>query len=143
MKKYINGRVYDTSTAKKCGEIDRGYRSSYDWYHEELYLKKTGEFFLWGEGHAASKYCTYCQGGGSDPGENIIPITYDVAKEWAEKHLEPDKYDEIFGEITENAESISLHLSLSKAAYDKAKRNAQIKGISVSKYIEQLIEHDK
>jgi hypothetical protein len=32
-----------------------------------------------------------------------------------------------------------LHLSLSKAAYDKAKRNAQIKGISVSKYIEQLI----
>lgn len=143
MKKYINGKVYNTLTAKKCGEYDRGYRSSYEWYHEELYLKKTGEFFLWGEGHAASKYCTYCQNGGSDPGENIFPITYDAAREWAEKHLEPDKYDEIFGEITADSENKIVAISISKSAHEKIKRNAQLKGISVSKYIEQLIENDK
>lgn len=46
MKKIINGKKYDTSTAKYLGEYDFGYQSSFNWYREELYEKKTGEFFL-------------------------------------------------------------------------------------------------
>jgi len=56
MKKIINGKKYDTETATKLGEDCRGYRGDIDFWSEELYRKKTGEFFLYGEGGARSQY---------------------------------------------------------------------------------------
>ena len=51
MKKIINGKVYDTEKAKQVAY----YSSAGSWrdfqhYEETLYLKKTGEYFLFGEG---------------------------------------------------------------------------------------------
>ena len=45
MKKIINGRKYDTETAKEIGYWSNGYPCS-DFNHceETLYLKKTGEY---------------------------------------------------------------------------------------------------
>ena len=61
MKKIINGRMYNTDTAKRLCSADNG-SSCRDFSHweEELYQKKTGEFFLYGEGGPASKYSRSC-----------------------------------------------------------------------------------
>lgn len=101
MKKIINGRKYDTETAKEVGYWSNGYPCS-DFNHceETLYLKKTGEYFLYGEGGALTEYArSVC--GGSTGGSRIIPMTEDGAKEWAMEHLECDEYEALFGEVEE------------------------------------------
>ena len=57
MKKIINGKLYDTDTAKEMGT---GCAScsprDFHYYSETLYRKRTGEYFLYGEGGPASRY---------------------------------------------------------------------------------------
>lgn len=101
MKKIINGKKYDTDTAKEMGYFQSGCnRSSFDFYEEILYKKKTGEYFLYGNGRANSKYSESC--GNECWGiSTIIPYTEDEAKKWAEKHLTCDEYESCFGEVDE------------------------------------------
>ena len=57
MKKIINGKMYNTETAKEIGSWNNGrYRSDFYYVGETLYKKKTGELFVFGEGGAASRY---------------------------------------------------------------------------------------
>ena len=47
MKKIINGRLYDTGTAKEIGCYENGYGAGdFRYYYESLYRKRTGEYFL-------------------------------------------------------------------------------------------------
>ena len=46
MKKIINGKLYDTSTAHLVGEWDNQLYGNPDYAAESLYRKRTGEFFL-------------------------------------------------------------------------------------------------
>ena len=101
MKKIINKKMYDTETAKLLAS--GRYSGSRDAYYflEELYLKRTGEFFLYGEGAPYSKY-------GEEVGQNcwtwgcdITPLTEDDAMDWAEEYLDADEYIKIFGEPAE------------------------------------------
>jgi len=55
MKKIINGKRYDTETAQLIGSASYSNRTDFRFWSEELYRKKTGEFFLYGEGGPASK----------------------------------------------------------------------------------------
>ena len=125
MKKIINGRVYDTEKAKELGTY-ANYGSWNDFSHleETLYRKKTGEYFLFGEG-----------------GRRIMPMTYDEAREWAEKHLEAEEYEAIFGEIVEDdgAGKQVVSISVSPAKWETAKRKAAQMGIGISEYIESLL----
>lgn len=90
MKKIINGKVYDTATAKKAGYWSNGlgYRD-FGWKEETLYRKKTGEFFLHGEGGPATNYAERMDNTWSN-GERIMPMTFSEAKVWAEEHLDAD-----------------------------------------------------
>lgn len=103
MKKIINGKNYDTDTAKLIGRYrsDCG-QSDFRYYGEELYLKQTGEYFLFGEGHGMSKYA-YHAGNCSGWGEKIIPMTRQEAFQWAseESDLTVEEVEEHFGEIAE------------------------------------------
>lgn len=101
MKKIIAGKKYDTETAKKVGywENHKQY-TDFSWFSETLYEKKTGEFFLHGEGNASSKYGEY-YGKMLCSGEEIIPLVEKEARAWAEAHLTGDQYEEIFGEVEE------------------------------------------
>lgn len=102
MKKIINGKKYDTDTASCVGSWDNGYGySEFGYFSEALYRKKTGEFFLHGKGGAASKYAKSCGENSWSGGEEILPLTEDEAKKWAEGHLEADEYEQIFGEVAE------------------------------------------
>ncbi len=58
MKKVINGKMYNTETARKMGSGGSVGLSQNDfrYFHENLYVKKTGEYFLAGEGHGMTKY---------------------------------------------------------------------------------------
>ena len=102
MIKIINGKKYDTSTAKNVGEWSNGYYANdFNYCKETLYLKKTGEFFLFGDGGAMSKYSESCGTNNWCGSCEIIPFTEDEAKEWAEEHLTGEKYIEIFGDVEE------------------------------------------
>ena len=101
MKKIIDGRMYNTETATELGDFWNGLGASdFNSLSETLYRKKNGEFFLYGEGGAMSKY-SQLFGNESCGGEEIIPLTEEQAKHWAEKNLDADKYIEIFGEPEE------------------------------------------
>lgn len=111
MKKIIKNKVYDTETARLQGEWWNGY-SITDFHHlsQDLYLKKTGEFFLHITGGALTEYAK-STGDGWSGGEEIIPLTYDEAKEWAEAHLDADEYEAIFGPVAEDdGEDIPFHV---------------------------------
>lgn len=139
MKKIINGKVYDTSTAKRVGSWDNGhYTSDFQYCSEDLYQKKTGEFFLHCEGGAMSCYASH-SGNSSGYGEQIQPITYEKAQKWAEDHLDGDEYCEIFGEPDEDAEDEKMTVRLSAAAAAKLAREAAKNGITKQAQLERWI----
>lgn len=102
MKSIINGKKYDTETAKEIGcDGNNLSRRDFKWWAEVLYQKRTGEFFLYGEGGPASRYAVSEDGHGWESGKKIIPLSEDKARKWAEEHLDVDEYEEIFGEVQE------------------------------------------
>ena len=101
MKKIINGKMYNTETADWIANY-WNQRSSTDFRHvdENLYRKKTGEFFLQGEGGPLTSYARAC-GNAYCSGENIRPLTEDEAREWLEEYGTADEYIRCFGEPEE------------------------------------------
>lgn len=125
MRKIIDNRKYDTETARKLAEVSHGAQSDFKHYEETLYVKRTGEHFLYGYGHAASKYAEYVDGGGWGAGERIIPLTYAEAREWAERELDADEYEEIFGEVPEgDDESVTVSLRIKASTRELLRRMA-------------------
>ena len=101
MKSIINGKKYDTSTAELIGEGDNSLScNDFKYCNEQLYRKRTGEFFLYGEGGPMTEYAKDCPGGWCG-GERISPYTDAEAREWCENHLDADKYEAIFGPVEE------------------------------------------
>lgn len=139
MKIIKNGKKYDTDTAKEVGSYQKGYGRDLSYYREELYRKKTGEFFLYGEGGPASKYAESCGNNSWSGGCQIIPLTYEAARIWAEKHLDADEYEAVFGEVSEDDSRTAATLSLSVTALETAKRAAAKNSMNLSAYIETLI----
>ncbi len=101
MKKIINGRLYNTETAKLVGSTSRSHPRDLGYWKEDLYLKKTGEFFLHGLGGAFTKYGKNIDRNTFTGGEEITPLSLEDAKAWAEKYLSVEDYEEIFGEVEE------------------------------------------
>lgn len=140
MKKIINGKLYDTETAACVGSWSNNYSPrDFQSVQEDLHRKRTGEFFLYGEGGPASKYAVSVGGNSWSGGAKIIPLTVEQAREWAEQHLDADDYQEIFGEVTEDDSRTALSISLSASAAETARRAAAAAETSLSAYIESLI----
>lgn len=105
MKKVINGSRYDTDTAKRLGYCENGpdIRDLF-WCSETLYRTKAGKYFLHGDGGPGSRYAS------SPNGEQIIPITEDGAKAWAEKNLDGDAYEAAFGSVDDDVTQVAAYL---------------------------------
>lgn len=96
--KVIAGKRYDTRSAKLLAEAGNGYPSTdFRWKHEELYVKKTGEYFLACEGGPMTEYANRF-GDSSGYGSRIIPLPEAQARKWAEVHCSGDEFDRIFGD---------------------------------------------
>ncbi len=97
MKKIINGKKYDTETAKELGYDnningrDIIARNEMNFEESTLYRKKTGEYFIYRFGGAHTPYCD----------GDIRPVTEDEAKSWAENHMSVDEYEALWGEVEE------------------------------------------
>lgn len=100
-KAIINGRKYDTDTAKKLASDYYGAPNDFEHWHEALYLKRTGEYFLAGKGGGLSKYAEHLPDGSRCGGADIVPLTETGARQWAEEHLGVDEYEALFGEVEE------------------------------------------
>lgn len=101
MRKIINGKLYDTDTATYIDYKGEYNCRDFSSFYEELYRKKTGEYFLYGVGGPATKYAEYILTCGYTDGEKIIPLSESEARNWAEENLSADKYIELFGECEE------------------------------------------
>ena len=141
MKKIIGGKKYDTETATLLGERTYSNPRDFSYIHEELYIKRTGEYFLFGEGGAMSKYRTWVDNNSWTGGEKITPITEQVAREWVEEYLEADDYERIFGKVYEDGTMVVRTYSLPAYVADKLKREAVRRGIAASQLLVELIEN--
>ena len=101
MKRIINGKLYDTDTATIIGQDSFGYTNDFNHWKETLYVKKTGEYFLLGEGGANSLYREAITFRTWTSSRKIIPISLSQAKEWTEAHMSANDYINAFGEVDE------------------------------------------
>lgn len=140
MKQIIKGKKYDTDTARKVGMASNGEGwRDFRYYEETLFCKRTGEYFLYGAGGPASRYAVSAGQNTWSGGEQLIPLTFENAREWAEKNLSADEYEAEFGEVTEDETSKVITLSMPTNIIETARRNAQEAGMSLSAYIASLI----
>lgn len=101
MKKIINGKMYNTETAAEVASYSNDCaRNDFHYFEQTLYRKKTGEFFLYGEGGGLSMYARR-EFDGWTYGVRIDPLTEAEAKEWMEKHADVEDYIDVFGEPEE------------------------------------------
>lgn len=138
MKQVVNGKTYDTEKAGLIGVFE-SKTGTYSWTIETLYRKRTGEFFLHGKGSALSKYTKNKGNNEWTDGEDIIPLTFEVAKKWTRENLHEDIYNTSFGHSNEEDKKKTISMSIRASAHQKAKIEASRQGISVSEYVENLI----
>ena len=101
MRKVINGKMYNTETATEIYEYDNRFsQNDFKWWAVTLFKKKTGEFFLYGRGGAASPFAE-CYGDSYGSGERIDPITENQARCWLEEYGDADAYETAFGTVEE------------------------------------------
>ena len=139
MKKIIKGRKYDTETAMFVGENSYdGPVNDFRYWHEALFKKRNGEFFLYGEGGGMSQYRSHF-GDSYGYGEEIIPMSPDEARGWAENNMDVDAYEKAFGEVSEGGERVVSSFSLEQSAVQKLERIAGTRKMNKSDVINKLI----
>ena len=141
MKKYINGKKYDTETAQAVGSWsnNRTY-SDFSWCAETLYRKKTGEFFLYGAGGPMSHYAKSAGDNSWSGGEEIRPMSFDEARAWAEEQLDGDEYEKIFGEIGDDDTDVLISAVVKASSRDRLRRAVEKTGKTAGQILDELIE---
>lgn len=140
MKKIIKGKVYSTESARKIGSWASSEDcGNLDYFEETLYQKRTGEFFIHGEGGARTRYAAQTGQNTWKGGEAILPIGYDDARAWAEEHLTAEEYQGAFGAIVEDGSRSTVLLSLPVSKIEQIKREAAQAGMSLSAYVESKL----
>ena len=137
MIKRMNGKLYNTESAKELARIDSGHSpSDFEYWEETLYRTKTGNFFLYGWGHGNSRYGEWHGNSGGD-GERIMPMEPEEAIQWAEHNLPGDEVDQIFGRLEEDKVKITADISISaKEQIDRIRKET---GKSIGEIIEGLL----
>ncbi len=140
MNKVIRGKRYNTETAKLVGTWEANEPENSDfWEKEELYQKRSGEFFLIGQGGAQTQYALFSMGGESKPGIELRPIEPEEASDWAEEHLTADEYEALFGPVAEDGSRGRITLTLLNSTIDTVRREAQRRKMNFNEYLEKLI----
>ena len=103
MKKVIDGKMYNTETAEQLGEYWNGLgHSDFNRCYEVLFKTKKGNYFLYGEGGAASKYAKYA-GRYASEGSDVIECSPEEAMEWLSDNNFPSVVEKEFSDLIEEA----------------------------------------
>lgn len=133
VKKVIGGKRYDNSTAKFIASYNNGLGfRDFRHFAEDLYLKRTGEFFLVGIGGPASKYYKVLSDGSLSGNDDVIPLSLSEAKEWVEKYAN-ELYEDLFDLDEEN--NIAFSLLMPENLYDKLSKYANSYDVSMKKIV--------
>lgn len=88
MKKIINGKRYDSDKALLVGYYKQGYPGDFNAWEASLYkTPRSGQFFLVGTGGPMTMFAASHSDGSRSGGSDLVPISLEHAREWAEKHL--------------------------------------------------------
>lgn len=139
MRKIIRNKMYDTETAHEVGGWGSGAYGDFDSVEETLYRKKTGEYFIHGHGGARTRYAKTDELGGWTGGSEIVPVSLERAREWADEHLDADEYEAEFGEVPEGDGYEVVSARVSAAAKRALEREAQRAGESQTQVLERLL----
>ena len=145
MKKIINGALYNTETAQEIGCIEpAGYNTNnFNYFCETLYRTKSGKYFLHGEGHGNSKYGEW-NGNTGGWGEQIFPLSPDMARQWAKTNLTDSEYIEAFvGTETNSDIKIPLNISVTPRFKHHLNLIKERTGKSISQIIEEKFYREK
>lgn len=137
MRKIIGGKVYDTDKAHEVGSWSNDtFAGDFDSVIEILYRKRTGEYFLYGEGGARTQYAVAEGQNSWSGGSRIMPMSYDDARAWAEDRLSAEDYEAEFGTPDDEEDGMSrLSLSVPSWAYRSIKSEAARRGCPMSDLI--------
>lgn len=139
MKKVINGKLYNTDTAADLAVYEANATDSLNYYSERLYRKRTGEYFIHGEGGVRTRYAAIDGDGWSRGGEAIFPLTAAEARAWAKERLPGDEFERIFGAVSEDGAVVKTSFDLSPDLAAKLQDVAAERGVSRRAVIEELI----
>lgn len=140
MQKYIEGRKFNTATARKIGVKTNGFNSNALNYTEEaLYLKKSGVYFLYKKSGPLGKYGI--KKGNENKGQELIePISFSKAKIWTKNNLTYDIYSRYFERPTKDEKKVVRTYSFTKEADAILHRANQKTGKDQSQILEDLIK---
>lgn len=145
MRKIIGGRTYNTETSKLIGSWDNGiYGRDFRSCEERLYKNTKGAYFLVGEGGPMSKYAV-SRGNETSGGEELIPMTFAEAQEWAEKNLDSEEYEAEFG-IQEEAVPSDLttrervNLTIDTGIMASLRKLSTESGVPMSQMVDRAIK---
>lgn len=145
MRKLIQGKAFDTSTAEQLGMWDNSMpRNDFSHCTEILYRTKNGAFFIHGESGPAGKYRETRGQNQWSGGEDIQPMTSSESREWAEGHLSAKEYETIFGEAEEAGEQEQkareqVTFSLDQCLMIRLRQHAKETGVPMSRMLDRLI----
>lgn len=150
MKKVIDGRLYNTESARELASWEPNpYRSDFSWFCETLYRTKTGRYFLHGEGGPASRYSRTVGQNEWCGGEKIVPLGdgesdygESRAMAWVEEHCSGDVYEDIFGKIDEeesDGEGRQLNVRLTGRDWDRLREIKEQTGKSYTEIVHDMI----
>lgn len=150
METRINGLRYNTETAKKIAYWGNSYPvNDFNSVEEWLYKKKTGEYFLYGEGGANTEYSEMVGQNEWSGGSRITPLTFDEAQKWMEKavNADPSKennatYDREFLQKRPVGETVTVTVKIDKALKDKLDKLAARQSTTASQIIANLIDNE-
>lgn len=138
MKKVINGKMFNTESAKMLGRWENDFPTNdFSYCKEELYLTKSGNYFLYGTGGPLSIYGKRI--GSNIHGDSVInAFTESEAKEWAEEHLSGDEYENAFELEEDDKGYISAYINQSDI--DKINRIKEETGETTADVISRLLK---
>ena len=104
MRKVIDGKLYNTETAKQVGGDSYFHFGEFQYWCEELFRTDQGNWFLYGEGGEKFSYARTVEQNASNGGNDITPVTKKEALAWLEVHNpDADALEEYFADLVEEA----------------------------------------
>lgn len=103
MKAIINGKRYDTATAKQVAVYSNNLgMNDFRNLEEAIYITEKGNWFLAGYGGALTEYAE-AAGDMKCSGERITRLSPEEAMDWLEQHNETEALEKYFTEELEDA----------------------------------------